>query len=363
MDDISQQPTQRNQWAVGIIILILIAAAIIWIVYIFIKPKPEQIKKASPVYVKVISPQQANWSLPYITFGTIDSQAAIQVAAETPGRLILVNYQHPQYVKKGQLLFKIYNKASAGALASAIANLKYAKQDLHRKRILQRQGAISKDDLDIAINAYKSDFGAVKTARANVSLGIIRARDSGYIGINDPNVGDYVSAGEMLAQISVLNQMEVKISLPAIYLPDLHVGQKIMFTSPMIPDKKVVATLKSINSYVDTDTRQINIEADFKNTNPQYLPGQFVNATIYLGKKKPVFVVPETALVYDLGGVNVFTIVNGKARFVPVTVYQRRDSEVGIEGNLSTSDKIISLGTLKVSNGTQVITTIPTKST
>ena len=343
-------------WMIAITLLLVIAASGYGIYSLLYRSKKIHHVVQKPIYVVSSPLQSARWNIPYKTYGSVQSQTGINVAAEVSGRLVKIAYAHPMQVKKGRLLFDIFNQAAVSQLLSDEATLRLDKLTLERKRKLVQQGVISRQEYDKAVKNYRFSQGQVRKDKATISLGNIYAPKSGLIGLNIFNVGDYVKSGDTLAILSPLEDMQIEFSIPAFYQSTIAVGDIIDYTTPVFPHRILHGTIARIDSAASSKTRQITIRAYFKNTQPPLIPGNFVDLTVYVGKKQNVFVVPEGALKYSLGGVNVFTILNGKAHFVPVTVVQRRDKWVAIKGKLSPNQSIISVGTFKVSNNTPVTT-------
>lgn len=355
-----QSSNSKNHFAttiiVSVIFLIVAAAGILGYRILFVKKTPPK-TTPSPVVIEAAHPTAAEWRLPFSTFGTVKSYNSVNVSAETDGRITNIVPNKPGIVHKGDLLFQVFNQTQTGGVEAQKSQLTYAKRNLARQHQLLKDGAISKNEYDIALQNYKTALGNVKAAKGSLSLTNIYAPITGTIGIITPSVGDYINSGSVLATINPLTDMYIQFSLPAFLENTVHTGDSISFTNPALGDKEIQATVYEIDNKVDINTRQIILRAAFKNTTPRLLPGEFVTLAIQVGQPKRVLVVPDTSIKYSMMGTSLFKIVNNKTVEIPIKVIQRRNNMVGITSNaLTTSDTIVADGTIKVSNGTLVRT-------
>lgn len=337
------------------LISVIILASVAFGYHILFTKKYTPPSTPAPTLIVAAHPAAASWKQNFETFGTVYSRNGVDVSAEMDGRITKITPTGPRLVHKGDLLFQVFNEQAKGRLESEKSKLHYAETNLSRKRRLLHQGAISRNEYDVALQDYKTALGNVTTAEGSLSLTNIYAPITGYTSIIQPSVGNYIKSGDTLVHITPLNSMYIKFSIPAFFAPTIKLGDKVTFTNPALNNKTETAILSEIDNKVDIDTRQITLKARFKNTTPKLLPGDFVDLSIQVGKLEKLLVVPNTAIKYQLTGTYLYKIINNKAQEIPITIKQNRGQQTGITSkSLSPTDTIVADGTTKITNGSLV---------
>src|SRR5215475_7700176 len=105
--------------------------------------------------------------------GTTDGAINAQIRARVQGYLQSRDYREGLFVKTGDLLFTIDARTyvaaldqAKGDLARAEANLGKTQLDVNRYTPLAKEGAISQQELDNAVQAHQANKASVDTARA-----------------------------------------------------------------------------------------------------------------------------------------------------------------------------------------------------
>lgn len=337
------------------VISMIILASIFFGYHILFKKKYTPPPTTSPTLIVAAHPAATSWKQNFETFGTVYSRNGVDVSAEVDGRITKITPKEPMLVHKGDLLFQVFNEQAKGRLESEKSKLHYAEANLSRMRRLLHQGAISRNEYDVALQNYKTALGNVTTAQGSLSLTNIYAPITGYTSIIQPSVGNYIKSGDTLVHITPLNSMYIKFSIPAFFAPTIKLGDKVTFTNPALNNKSETATLSEIDNKVDIDTRQITLKARFQNTTPKLLPGDFVDLSIQVGKLKKLLAVPDTAIKYQLTGTYLYKIISNKTQEIPIKIIQRRGQRVGITSqSLSPADTIVADGITKITNGSLV---------
>jgi multidrug efflux pump subunit AcrA (membrane-fusion protein) len=114
--------------------------------------RPTQVSVAE-VYMREISPAIQG-------VGTVESKVVVQLAAKIPGRIVAINVDQGDAVRRGQALIQLENSESNAEVDRAVANLERSKLGVTAQRaaLLRAQAALSAAE------------AAVARARANRSL-------------------------------------------------------------------------------------------------------------------------------------------------------------------------------------------------
>jgi len=306
------------------------------------KPK---VRKMPLIHVDVYRVEQPKNQQVTLTYpARLKSIRSVTIVARVSGVLLKKFYKEGQFVKKGELLYKIepyiykakYDAALA-VLEKAKANLYKAKKDWKRYKALYNKKVISQEKMDDITDAYKSAVAAIDQAKANVesakiNLGYtnVKATISGITGLKLVDVGDYVQTGEKLVTITQIKPIYAEFSfadsdflkiktdilkgkLTAAHRLNAYITQG---------SKRYEGFVDFIDSKIDLSTSTVKARAIFKNKNGNLMPGEFVRVNVGGYVRKNVITIPQEALIQNSMGKMVFTVVKGRVvpRFVNVSL-------------------------------------------
>ena len=156
-----------------------------------------------PPEVLVTSSVQKDVPIYTESVGTTVGFVNAQVMPRVQGYLLKQAYKDGAVVKAGQLLFEIDDRPYKAALAEALGNLAQQRANLRKNQLdvakytpLAAQGAVSKQNLDTAVESahaseaqVKAAEAAVETARLNLDWTKIYSPIDGIAGIAPVQVG------------------------------------------------------------------------------------------------------------------------------------------------------------------------------
>ncbi|MCB2203997.1 efflux RND transporter periplasmic adaptor subunit [bacterium] len=200
--------------------------------------------------------------------GIIDANT-VRVSAETPGRIIALEADEGNTVKRGDLLARVeterldYQLAQSGAQQMELAhqitaaksrlNAARVQRDnlatrLERFRALLKQEAVTRqavDDLSTQFEAAEAEIAAAeaslaalqsKTGQIDAGQDIVRKqlRDADIVSPLDGNVlvryadrGELLGIGSPVFEIADLSELWTKIYIPEKRLPEVMLGQRV----------------------------------------------------------------------------------------------------------------------------------------
>jgi membrane fusion protein (multidrug efflux system) len=314
--------------------------------------------------------------------GTLDGSANVDVRTRVSGYLTKVHYADGQSVKKGDRLFSIDPRPFEAALREAeaahleaVARRTKAAQDVERYRPLAASKAISREELDHAIQALEAAEAGIEAAlagieQAKLSLAFteVASEVDGIAGFANPGVGDLVGPSDPkpLTTISTVDPIKVKFQVSEQeYLeakrrheqsgkaptdvPDVRVGLILADRSRHPHEGKMVGISREVN----TQTGTFEVTAHFPNPNNKLRPGQFARVDAVIATLDAV-VVPQRAVSEVQGSYQIAVVSDGKAEIRPVKVGPRDGSDWVIESGLKAGETVIVEGIQKVRGGTPV---------
>jgi len=331
--------------------------------------------------------------------GLTEPKTKVSISAQVSARIIALPFREGEDVRAGDVIVRLDARDLAASLDSAKASLKIeearvegaraqmanAASELGRRRELFSSKDISKADLDQAevdysraeTSLHQAGF-SVDIARANISRAekdlenaIIKSPIDGTIIIRNAEVGELVvvgtfnNAGTVIMQIADLSEMLVKAKVDEANVSPVRVGQKAKVTFNAYPDMNFGATVQAIRlqRQIDRDgttffETELLLEVP-KDT--RVLWGLQSNADIEVETIRDVVRVPSQAVldrpVDELpqemrDGAQyvdrnkkfarvVYTVADGKARTVPVSVGASDVTHTVVLGGLKDGEEIV----------------------
>ncbi|MBQ3641124.1 efflux RND transporter periplasmic adaptor subunit, partial [bacterium] len=261
------------------------------------------------------------------------------------------------------------NNARA-TLAQNQAVLEYDTKTYNRYKNLYARNLISKNDLDAAESAYKSDIAKVNaskasimqaqanfdTASANMRYTKIVSPVNGIVISKEVEVGQTVAASfqtpTLFTVAEDLTKMKIETSVSEADIGKVKEGQEVEYTLDGYPDsifKGIVSQVRlspTTESNVVTYTVIISVE----NNENKLMPGMTANVSIIASKKENVLTVPNSALK--------FTTADNKVRYEEKGIWidkKGKPERINIQTGLS-DDFYTEIITDKVKEGDLVYT-------
>ncbi|GAB3032185.1 efflux RND transporter periplasmic adaptor subunit [Oleiagrimonas citrea] len=348
---------------VGVLVLIAVIAGIkTLLVMRMIKNMP----KPGPITVSTTKVVDKTWQPSLQAVGTLRAVRGADLAMEVSGLVTAVNLHSGQDVKKGQVLLQLRDGDEVAKLHQLEANAKLAGITFERARQQLAAKAISKAAFDSASADYKARQAAVQEQKVVVAKKQLRAPFNGRAGIMTTNPGDFVNAGTTLVTVQQLDPLYVDFNVPQRELGRLRVGQDVHLHVDAHGDRVFDAKLSAINPKVDTDTRNVKVEATVPNHDKALTPGMFAKVRIDVGQKQERLTLPQAAIVYNPYGDTVYVVQPGKGKDEngkpnPPTVQQAfvttgetRGDQVAILKGLKPLTEVVTSGQIKLKNGASI---------
>ncbi|WP_445576971.1 solvent efflux RND transporter periplasmic adaptor subunit SrpA [Pseudomonas sp. E141] len=266
-------------------------------------------------------------------------------------------------VKLGQQLYQIDPRTYEAQLRRAEANRTTAQNLARRYETLLKTKAVSKQQYDDALAAWKQAEADYQVARIDVQYTRVLSPISGRIGRSTVTEGALVTNGQAqsLATVTQLDPIYVDVTQPITKLLGLQqalesgrlqkTGENQAEVSLTLDDGSaypIPGTLKFSEVSVDPTTGSVTLRAEFPNPNRKLLPGMFVHALLKEGVQQAAILVPQQAISRDTRGVPSVWVVKADN-----TVEAREVQTLRTVGNAWLISKGVSQGERIVTEGVQ----------
>ncbi len=304
------------------------------------------------------------WQSSRAAIGTLVAVRAVTVGAELPGTVREVSFESGAAVRKGQVLIRLDTSTEEAQLEAAEADASLARINLDRATSLRQAGSNTPADLDAAQARAKQAQAAVDSLKATIAKKTIRAPFDGRVAIRQVELGQVVSPGTPIASLQSVHPIHADFWLPQQALADVRPGQRTRMRTDIFPGASWEGQVTTVNPEVDVATRNVRVRATFANPDGRLRPGMFVNVEVLSPERRPVLVIPATAVLYAPYGDSVFALEEqkdgaGKATLVArqrfVRLGERRGDLVAVTSGLSAGETVVGSGAFKLRNGAAVV--------
>ena len=311
--------------------------------------------------------------------GTTEGFINAQVRPRVQGYLLRQTYTDGASVKAGDLLFEIDDRQYRAALDEARGNLarqqaalKKYELDVARYTPLEAKGAVSREELDDAIQASRgakaqvdAAAAAVETARLNLGWTRVYAPIAGVAGIAPVQVGDLVTPSTLLTTVSQLDP--IKVTFPISEREYLQFADRIQAhqrNGPGADEPEIEMILADgkpyphpgrfyvANRQVDVGTGTIQLQALFPNPDGVLRPGLYAKVRAPIVLKRGALLVPQRALLETQGHYQAAVVGDGdKVAFRTVTPAEQVGDLWIVDAGLTAGERVITDGLQKVRDG------------
>jgi len=345
---------------------------ILGLIFLFNQGKTQLIKYfisgagLPPQTVSTMTVAPESWQPSLMSVGNVRAFRGVELSTEIGGLVQSVLVKSGQDVKEGELLIKLTDASDVAQLNSLRALADLAKVINERDRQQLEIQAISKNVFDTSRADAASKQAQVEQQLAVIAKKNLKAPFSGRVGIISINPGLYVASGDKLLTLQTLDPVYVDFNLPQNNAEQVAVGQEVVVTTDAFKNTSFTGKITAVSPKVDTNTRNILVEAKLANPDKKMLPGMFANVNIKSGEEVKLLTLPQTAVTYNPYGSIVFiTKLNGKtgkdgkpqfeAQQVFVTTGATRGDQVSILKGLEEGQTVVTSGQMKLKNGTPLI--------
>lgn len=323
----------------------------------FISPAHAQRGPSGPVSVIVAPVTVKNFADPVEALGTTKANETVIITADTSEKVEGIHFEDGQIVKKGDLLVTLERGEEEAALKAAEATLAERQSAYDRAKNLQESSAVSKATLQERLAALKQIQAEIETIKAKLAKLVIVAPFDGILGLREVSVGALVQPGGKITTIDDLSHIKVDFDVPSVFLPTLKTGLPIIGRVEPYAGRDFLGTVSTVNTQVDPVTRTVRVRAVLPNPDGALRPGLLMTITL-LKEQREAIMIPEEAVI-KRGNKNFVYVVaekDGKtiAAQKEVRIGGRRPGEIEIAEGLSAGEKIVTHGTMKLSDGAEI---------
>lgn len=339
---------------------------------------------SSPPKISVATPLVKDIVLTKEYPGYLQSNSTIDIVARVNGYLIKQNYKPGQMVNKGDVLFviepELYLNAVQQAeaqLNSATATLEYAKNNYERMLEASQSDAISQIELIQANTKVSTSEAAVTNAKAalqtaekNLEYCYIKAPVSGYVSVNNIDVGNYVSGSVQPVKLATLynnNPIYVYFNIEDNQYLNMAVLSRIKKGTSLLGDSinirmmnELMPTIRASVDYLSPNvtltTGTLNLRAVIKDNKWGLRSGMYCTIELPYSEEQNAILINDASTGTDQLGRYIYVVNDDNTvEYRHIEVGQIiNDSLIQVTSGLSKGERYVTKALLKVRNGIKI---------
>ena len=303
------------------------------------------------------------WDRSVESVGSMRAVQGADLSTEESGVVTKILFENGQEVKEGDLLVELDTQTEEANLRSAQAEADLARTVYDRTRQLRANNTVPQSEMDAAESNLRKMNAMVEQLKATIRKKQVRAPFSGYLGIREVNLGQFVNNGDKIVSLQSLDPIFVDFLLPQQLLSQLTAGRPVSVLTDVYPGKVFEGELTAVNTEIDPVTRNIRLQGTLRNPEGLLRPGMFGRVMLSLGEADEVTAIPLTAVMAATYGDSVFVIEektgeDGTKQQVAAQRFIRTGRTEGdfvaVTEGLQPGETVVAAGAFKLRNGTPV---------
>ncbi len=289
--------------------------------------------------------------------GEVASRKNIDMSTETPGRVIQVNVESGDVVKKGQTLIQLDAQSTRNSMEELKTALELATTKFEKQKNLWDQEIGTEVQFLEAKNQKESLERQLESAQTQLGKAYIKAPFSGIVNDVVTKVGEYLSPGMPVLSLVSQEEMYLKADVSEEYINDFKVGDPVEVYLPATKDT-IVTKVSAISYVINQANRTFQLEVKLTDKMQSLKPNQFARLELVDYQSPKALIVDSEVVQEDSEGEFVFTVVMSdslkQAKKVRIEQGGTYNNKTEILTGLKPGDVVISEGYREAVDGITV---------
>ena len=337
-----------------------------------------------PMTVELGTAKRGDVAAHLTVVGNLIGLQTVDVAPRVGGRLIAMNVQLGDPVRRGQTLAKVEDReifeqvrqaeasmeVSKATIRAREADLNVSALNFERSKNLFARQLLAKQALDDAESRYLSAVAQVDLAKAqqsqnearlqelrfNLQNSIIASPVDGFIGKRNVDPGAMVNNNTAIFSVVDISRLKLVVNVVEKDLRMVSAGDTGIVEVDAYPGEKFNGRIARVAPVLDPSTRTATIEIEIPNPGHRLKPGMYARISLTVEERKNVLVAPKNAVI-DFEDKRGVWMPNDQTRatFVPVQLGIENPESVEIVSGLKEGDRFVTTGATAVRNNDQLI--------
>ncbi len=316
--------------------------------------------------------------------GNLIGLQTVDVAPRTNGRLVSVNIQLGDPVRRGQVLAKVEDReiveqvsqaeasqqVSKATIRQREADLKVAEVNFERSKNLFQRQLLAKQALDDAESKFLAAEAQIDLSKAQLMQADARLQElrinlqntnvtspvDGFVGKRNVDPGAMVSQNTPIASVVEISRLKMVVNVVEKDIRLVTVGDSGDVDVDAYPGEKFRGRIARVAPVLDPATRTATMEIEIANSDNRLKPGMYARVSLTVEERKDTLVAPKPAVI-DFESKRGVWMANqdNRAIFKPVELGLEDVDRVEIKAGLKEGDRVVTTGAAAVRNNDLLI--------
>ena len=269
-----------------------------------------------------------------------------RVVSKVEGQVVSINALEGNHLNKGDALVQLDTTRIALSYQAKTAEANQAKvQAALVKRIAKKAEDLFSKNLisDLAIDSARAmaaiaseKYNQLKSEQKRLEHDLadctIRAPFSGYTGNQLTAVGEWVDEGSAVFEMTQLSKIKIKLDLPERYFGHLRTGTQVTVYTSGKESSPMTGTVTGIAPNATSGTHTFPVIVAVDNSLGLLGAGMLVRATLSLDETFSSLAVSKDAIVRQGDQTMIYTINEGKAASIQVSISSTNGQKIAVKG-------------------------------
>jgi len=329
---------------------------------------PDEKKGPPPSPVRVETAESREVSNQITIVGTVEPAATSIVASEGDGVVAHFPVKEGDAVKQGDLLVTLRStdlvlqkKAAVAAREVTRANLQRAEKELARQQQLKAANSVAERSYDDALASYGALTAELDSRNAALELLDYRIAQSrvlapfaGLVADEHTQVGQWLTTGGSVVTLIDISHVYVTVDVPERYAVHVKKGGEVGVVIRSLNTGRMPATVSSVLPMGNAVSRTFPVRVDLDNPGQRLRPGLEAVVSLDLDTRRTATLVPKDAVVSNAGSHMVYTVKDGKAVPLPVSIDGYYGGQVAVTGPVVPGMPLVTRGNERLRPGQAV---------
>jgi len=185
-------------------------------------------------------------------------------------------------------------------------------------------------EIQVQHGKVKAARAAFNQAKLMVDRTRIIATTAGVVHTRVVSQGDLVQPNSPMFTLVAADKLDIFLDIPEEMSTQVKPGTPILLTARALPNWQSRTQITAILPIADPTSRRQRVRVELNPVPDGLIAGMAVTGMVALAGDRPNFVVSRDALTFRNGQWFVFTIMNGKAKQIPVELIADMDEQMAI---------------------------------
>ena len=308
----------------------------------------QEAPKAAPV-VSVVTAQAEDVDITNTFTSNIEPFATNNIVSQTAGRIVSINVEVGDKVRKDQLLAKM------DEVTLAKTRLQYINDSTELARLteLYKIGAVAQSDFDMAKLAHNITKRTYNNLLENTYL---RSPLNGMVTARNYDKGDMYSMAQPIFVVEQIQPVKMLVNVSESLFTQVHEGMEFDINVDAYPGESFKGKVNLLYPTVNAATHTSPVEVICENKDQRLRPGMFARVTATFGTNHHI-VIPDVAVVKQQGSGEHFVYVlkpDNTVKYTLVELGKRMGNRYEIISGINEGDRIVTEGQIRLKDGVNV---------